>query len=683
MFCEYCGQKIADDSKFCEYCGAKIVYSHPGGQAPAPSKEKKTPNQNRKSPRKKKSTKKPVIAAVAAAAVLLVTFLGYGTVGLAMSKNSLASKIEDSEIPEYVEQKEELLDEWEDLGITDVSDKREILKQLKDIKSDVDVFEDCAEQLKALESKKENYNLDEAGYRAYADALENCREAIDEKQASDAIALFDDANDALDALIQANDTYIEERMDLYESLDLSDAEEDVKSGYDENMKTIKSLNGSEESKDYAAYKEAFAKMDETIYMYIDPENVLNVAVQQIDASEFPKVKLYLNIKDPATGEVPEDLEGPFFYIKKEDANAQYVKQVVSNVNQLNEEEALKIDMVADVSGSMSGSPLREAKDIMSNFVNSVQFDAGDMVELTSFSTGVRLEEEFTDDASLLISDINNLATDDMTSLYDALYTAVGRVAAQTGARCVIAFTDGNDNYSSCSVDDVISIANRYHIPVFIIGIGSIDYSSVAQIAEQTGGAYYSINDVNSMQSIYDEIYRMEKELYLLEYEDNSGAEITDTANIQVGYRSPEYGGECTYSYTPNTLISVEATTLYTDGPEAVVEKYMKNFDDAMTHSDFSFIEDCLLPGSSIYQEQQAYVQRGISEQLDSYEIVSTDYRDADHCVVTTRETYYVQIKNEPLQLMTQQCQYEVTKSGNDWKMSAFAGQVEVLSRINQ
>lgn len=683
MFCENCGQRIADDSKFCEYCGAKIVYSNAGGQKPTAPTGKKAHNQNRKPTRKKKSTKKPVIAAVIAVAVLLVAFLGYGTVGLAMNKSSLASKIEDSEIPEYIEQKEELLDEWEDLGITDVSDKRDILKQLKDIKSDVETFEDCMEQVKTLESEKENYDLDEAGYSTYTEALENCQEAIDEKQASDAIALFDDAKDALNALIQANDTYIEERLDLYESLDLSEAEKDVKSSYDENLKAIKALNGSEESKDYAAYKEAFAKMDETIYMYIDPENVLNVAVQQIDASEFPKVKLYLNIKDPATGAVPEDLEGPFFYINKEDANAQYVKQVVSNVNQLNEEEALKIDMVADVSGSMSGSPLQEAKDIMSNFVNSVQFDAGDMVELTSFSTGVRLEEEFTDDASLLISDINNLTTDDMTSLYDALYTAVGRVAAQTGARCVIAFTDGNDNYSSCSVEDVINIANRYHIPVFIIGIGSIDYSSVAQIAEQTGGAYYSINDVNSMQSIYDEIYRMEKELYLLEYEDNSGAEITDTANIQVGYRSPKYGGECIYSYTPNTLISVEATTLYTDGPEAVVEKYMKNFDDAMTHSDFSFIEDCLLPGSSIYQEQQAYVQRGISEQLDSYEIVSTDYRDADHCVVTTRETYYVQIKNEPLQLMTQQCQYEVTKNGNDWKMSAFAGQVEVLSRINQ
>ena len=109
-----------------------------------------------------------------------------------------------------------------------------------------------------------------------------------------------------------------------------------------------------------------------------------------------------------------------------------------------------MDMVADVSGSMSGTPLSEAQMCMANFVNSMQFDAGDQVELTSFATGVRLEQEFTDDASSLIDEINDLVTGDMTSLYDALYTAVERVATQSGARCVIAFTDGNDNYSDCS-----------------------------------------------------------------------------------------------------------------------------------------------------------------------------------------------------------------------------------------
>lgn len=683
MFCEKCGSEIKEGAKFCAKCGAKVETARAKEDtvvsSDRPAAEKKTVKQ-RKTSGKNKKIVFAVTAAVLIVAIAAVGLIGYNIVGLTAKRNKLAEAIDSSKTEEYIARKDSLVGRWKGLGAGEVSEKKNILEELQNVKHDADVFADCKKQLKTMENEKENYKLDTESYLAYTEALENCEKAIEEKRASEAVELFDEAGNALEELIEANEAYISERIKVYEAIDLSEAEEDVKAGYDTNMAAIQKLS---ETKDYAAYEDAFQKMDEAVYQYIEPKHTLDVTVQQIDASAFPKVKLYLSVKDSDTEAVPENLESSLFYIRKEDANAGFVKQVVSNVNQLNEEEALKIDMVADVSGSMQGTPLNEAKKIMSNFINSVQFDAGDMVELTSFSTGVRLEEEFTGDAGLLIRDINNLYTDDMTSLYDALYTSVERVAAQTGARCVIAFTDGKDNYSNCSMDDVVNIANRYHIPVFIIGIGDVDYSGAASIAEKTGGAFYSVNDVNAMESIYDKIYRMEKELYLMEYEDATGAAINDTANIQVGYRSLEYGGECTYSYTPNTLIRAGSATLYTDGPEAVVEKYMKNFASAVTYSDFSKIEDCLQPGSKIYQSQQKYVQNNISEQLDSYEIVSTDYSNADNCVVTTRETYYVQIKNKPLQLMTQQCQYAVQKFGDNWKMTDFAGKVNVLSRINQ
>lgn len=680
MKCKRCGKELKPGDKFCMNCGAKVEKA----EIPAGLKNDQGLKNIKQNTEAKKKSKIPVIAAVLAVIVLAAAAAAGGLLLLPeYQRQKVVSEIEKLQIPEYTEQADSLEDQWRSTGILDLSEKNDLIHELKDIKTEAENFQECKEDVEHLENEKETYNLDEVKYSAYVEALTACETAINEDRASEALALYDQAKQAREDLISANDAYIQERMELYESLDLENADADVKAGYEENMKTLDSLESAENGKDYAAFKEAFAKMDATVYMYIEPENPLSVSVQQVDASDFPKVKLYLQILNSDTGEVPEDLESSFFYINKKDANAQYIKETVTAVNQLNEQEALKVDMVADVSDSMSGSPMAEAQSIMKNFVNSVQFQAGDMVELTAFSNGVYLEKEFTSDPDTLIAAINDLHTDNMTSLYDALYTAVGRAASQTGARCVIAFTDGLDNYSQCSADDVINLANRYHIPVFIIGIGDADYSGVKELAEQTGGKYYNSQDVYGMEGIYDEIYRMEKELYLLEYEDTSGAEITDQADIQVGYRSLEYGGECEYVYTPNTLLSVDADVLYTDGPEAVVEKYMKNFDDAMTNMDFSYIEDCLLPGSSIYEEQKAYVQRGIEEQLDSYEIVKAEYSDENNCIVTTRETYYVRVQGEPLQLMTQECRYQVVKNGGDWKMSAFAGDIHVLSRIDQ
>ena len=656
MFCKNCGSPLDDNASFCGNCGAKL------------------------SPESKKKHS-PVKYVLLILALLLVCGGLYATVGFNLRKNNLMSKIEESKIDEYVTAGKRLNSQWDKLGITDFSDKNDLLKDFKAVNKNVSDFQSCSKEVKTMQEEKANYDLAHENYEEYEKLLSDCADAIKEKDASGALELFQEVKQSFSDLKAANDDYIDDRIDTYENLDLKDAEDKVKTSYDKNLSKIHELAKSED-RDYQALQKAFNSMDQAIFMYIEPKNPLEVTVQQVDASEFPKVKLYVNLKDPATQKVPDNLDKTLFYINKEDANQKYIKQVVTSVNQLNEKESLKINMVADVSGSMDGAPLAEAKNIMTNFINSVQFDAGDLVELTSFSTGVRLEQEFCNDPNVLTNDISALYTSDMTSLYDALYTAVERVATQTGARCVIAFTDGNDNYSSCTVQDVINVAKRYHVPVFIIGIGSINSNDISQITAQTGGAYYNINTVDSMQNIYDQIYQMEKELYLVEFEDSTGATVKDTAQIEAGYHSLEYGGKCSYSYTPNVLLNPNSTSIYQDGPEAVVERYLKNFPQAVTNSDFSLIADCMKQGSAIYTEQEKYVKRSIDETLDSYEIVDTQYNGDSSCVISTRETYYVQVQGKALQLMTQECKYALEKAGNDWKMTSFVD-LKVTSRIKQ
>ena len=82
------------------------------------------------------------------------------------------------------------------------------------------------------------------------------------------------------------------------------------------------------------------------------------------------------------------------------------------------------------------------------------------------------------------------------------------------------------------------------------------------------------------------------------------------------------------------------------------------------------------------REQEKYVLRDITERLDSYELTDVSYADANNCVISTRETYYVQVKGKPLQLMTQECKYNVENQGDKWQLTSFAD-IKVVSRIKQ
>ncbi len=244
-------------------------------------------------------------------------------------------------------------------------------------------------------------------------------------------------------------------------------------------------------------------------------------VKQVDVNNFPQVKLYVSLQDLQTGEsVRLDKDNLTLYEKIENATESTdIKKTISEVTQLNQVENLNISVVADASGSMNGPYMNMAKQVMSRFINSVQFEVGDKVSVMSFADQVSLYCGFTEDKATVQSSINMIGTNGATALYDALYTAVSQTAMQEGAKCVVAFTDGMDNVSRSTPDAVIDLACRYDIPVYIIGIGSyMDNYNVGYIATQTGGKYWDVADVGMIENIYSEIYREQKEMYLISYE---------------------------------------------------------------------------------------------------------------------------------------------------------------------
>ena len=637
MKCKKCGEELQGEFAFCPKCGEKVEQqSSEQDEKNTENKtenkiENKTENIEKNSEEQDSKTEKNQmsggkIAAIIIACIAAVALIIYGYMQLTGNQNS----------------KENLLGR-------------------------IEVFERDLPNLKLAGDGSE-----------IEKEISLCKQLIEKEDLQNAKVEVEKVAKLLDELVNEDNKYIKDKISKIDEIDQSFLEQEdtdqIKSKKDEIEKLI-----SENS--FIKAEKEVENLSKLVTQLTTPKEKINIQIKQIDISSFPKVKLYADITNES-GKVPDDLKQVFFHLDEKDANAKYVKKTISKASQLDQEENLNVDMVMDVSASMEGSPINNVKRIMNSFVDSVQFNSGDLVELTTFSSDVTVNCEFTSDKTTLKNRINGFSTSGTTSLYDALYLAVNRVAAKSGAKCVIAFTDGLDNNSKSTVSDVINQAQKYKIPIFLIGSGVGSNSDLTRIATQTGGFYRNISSVTSLQDIYDQIYRQQKELYLIEYEDDNNQMHTNR-DIKLSYKSKDYAGEQIYEFQPTLLISTDSTLpQYGEGPEATVVNYLKNYVVAITNKDFSQISDYLLYGSNIYNTQKEYVKKNLEEKLLSYEILDVTNTDANNAVVSTRETYWVTQNGKLIEMLTQECKYKVTKSGNDWKLVDFVGKVNVVSRIS-
>ena len=233
-----------------------------------------------------------------------------------------------------------------------------------------------------------------------------------------------------------------------------------------------------------------------------------------DVSNYPDVSLYFSLEDDYgdpiilssfDGKVVERLAG-----------GKEIERKIRKIERLEGNQGLSIDIVADKSGSMSYD-LPTMQSIMSDFVRSLDYKSGDQVEILSFDSYVMYMCTYTRDVSLLLNGISNMVADGETALYDALITAIDNAGGRSGARCIIGFTDGADNRSFYTADDVIRESQSKDVPVYLIGTGSADQGTLNYIANSTGGYCWNVSNITDISSILSTIYRDQKDMYCVRY----------------------------------------------------------------------------------------------------------------------------------------------------------------------
>jgi Ca-activated chloride channel family protein len=201
---------------------------------------------------------------------------------------------------------------------------------------------------------------------------------------------------------------------------------------------------------------------------------------------------------------------------------------------------LSVVLVLDVSGSML-LKIDEARRAAHAFVDALK--PQDEVGLITFSTTVVGSIDFTRDRRSVHAAIDAAQTNGETALYDVTAMALKRLRPLKRRKAVILFTDGDDNRSRLSVDQVIQMARASEVSIYSVAQGVTESDTLKvfldRLAENTGGRSYFIGSIRRLPETFREILAELKSQYFLTYTPRAGLKPRTWHRIEVRVDRPE------------------------------------------------------------------------------------------------------------------------------------------------
>jgi tight adherence protein B len=190
----------------------------------------------------------------------------------------------------------------------------------------------------------------------------------------------------------------------------------------------------------------------------------------------------------------------------------------AKARRLGSSEALVL--AVDNSESMSGRPLREAKQAAKQFL-AAQSRRASAFGLVAFGHEALPLSGRNASGADVAQTLSALAPDALpgTALYDAVVSSVGRLRHLSAAtRILVLLTDGRDVGSRASLRDAVAAAQAADVTVYAIAAGArADRHTLAALTDATGGRVFGATDVSQLAAIYAALGRELEQTWQLTY----------------------------------------------------------------------------------------------------------------------------------------------------------------------
>jgi VWFA-related protein len=235
--------------------------------------------------------------------------------------------------------------------------------------------------------------------------------------------------------------------------------------------------------------------------------------------DVPLVLLNVTVTDPMSRLVT-GLEKEHFEVK-EDKDVQEITQFGA------EDAPLSLGIVFDASGSM-GQKMSKSREAVAQFFKTA--NPQDEFFLVQFNDRPELVTGFTRSLEEIQNQLAFTPAKGRTALLDAVYLAISKMKEATNAKkALLVISDGGDNSSRYTEREIKRLVREADVQIYAIGIFEpvnargrtpeelSGPNLLSQIAEQTGGRQFPVENLNDLPDIAAKIGIELRNQYVLGY----------------------------------------------------------------------------------------------------------------------------------------------------------------------
>lgn len=239
-----------------------------------------------------------------------------------------------------------------------------------------------------------------------------------------------------------------------------------------------------------------------------------ISIQNVDVTaDFPAIKVFFTVKNRGSSEI-QNIDEDNIVLYEDGYRVNYVKLL--NLSKKN--DLLYLVFSIDSSKSIGHKLLSEIKSSAKEIIR--RSHSRDKIALYRFNDEVLMLNNFSTSRESLMRSIDNISMHgSRTLLYNSIYDAVDFLSRDgLNRKAIVVFTDGRDDGSSVTADDVIKFARESHTPInFVCSGSSSAMKQCGRIATLTGGRVASLKKQNSSTQLYTGILNSMRNQYIAQY----------------------------------------------------------------------------------------------------------------------------------------------------------------------